>query len=119
GRCGVKVVYLCHPLAGEIEQNRRNAARWVAWATLHMGVAIVADWITLTGELSEEHRELGLACDLALVERCDECWLVGGRTSPGMALEAQHARDQGVLVRDLTHLGFACPTGPTELPEAA
>jgi hypothetical protein len=111
----VKVVYLAHPLAGDVERNRRNAARWVAWATLHMGVAVVADWIVLTGELTEEHRELGLRCDLALIERCDEVWLVGGRVSVGMAIEAKHAHEWRVPVRDLTRLGYETPEGPVPL----
>jgi hypothetical protein len=106
-----KVVYIAHPLGAgpDREQNRRNAARWAAWAAVIEEASPVCDWIVLSGELSEDHRELGLACDLALVERCDELWLVGGRVSPGMALERDHAIACGVVVVDKTWMGYAPP----------
>ena len=106
-----KVVYLAHPLGSgeDREQNRANAARWVAWVTLAYNVAVVADWIVLSGQLSEEHRELGLECDKALIERCDEVWLVGGRISPGMAIESEHALTRGKRIVDLTHMGYEAP----------
>lgn len=107
------VVYIAHPLGAGLdrEANRVNAARWCAWAACTRGVAPVADWIILSGELDEspENRTLGLACDVALVARCDEVWLVGGRVSPGMQAEADAARDLGIPVVDLTSLGYAAP----------
>lgn len=107
-----KVVYISHPLNAPafdaIERNRENASRWCAWAALQ-GFSPVADWIVLSGVLSEEHRELGLACDLALIERCDELWLVGGRVSAGMAIERDHAERRGMRVRDLTSHGYTPP----------
>ncbi len=111
GAPAMRVVYLAHPLGDGTDRalNRANAARWVAWATLVHQVAVVADWITLSGELSEEHRELGLRCDLALIERCDEIWLCGGRVSPGMAKELAHAQQLGKRVVDLTFMGFVAP----------
>lgn len=105
----LKVVYLAHQLGAghDREANRQRAMLWVAWATLAHPVAVVADWITLSGVLAETpaNREIGLASDLALVARCDEVWLVGGRVSPGMELEAAEARRLGKPVIDLTHLG--------------
>lgn len=109
----MKVIYLAAPLGSgpDRERNRANAARWVAWATRAHAVAVVADWIVLSGVLPETpaNRELGLAADLALVARCDEVWLVGGRVSPGMAMEAAKARELGKPVVDLTHLGALPP----------
>jgi hypothetical protein len=115
----MKVVYLAHPLSGDIERNRANAARWVAWATVVHRVAVVADWITLSGQLSEaEGRELGLECDKALIERCDEIWLVGGRVSPGMLLELEHAKRHRKLAVDLTHMGYEAPALNSEAVDA-
>jgi len=108
----MKVAYIAHPLGqGEDrEKNRARASRWVSWAA-RQGVAPVADWIILAGEWPEtdENRALGLAIDCALVERCNELWLVGGRISPGMAIEAEHAKKRGRTVVDLTHLGEESP----------
>jgi hypothetical protein len=103
------VAYVAHPLGGgpDREANRARAAKWVAWITAHFGVATVADWIILSGQWSEtlESRARGLAIDCALIERCDRMYLVGGRVSPGMQIEAEHARKFGKEVIDLTHLG--------------
>lgn len=114
-----RVVYIAAPLSAPtlegIEENRRRAARWVAWAAL-LGVAPSATWIVLTGELDESHRELGLAVDCALVERSDRVWLVAGRISSGMEMEAGHARRHGIRVADLTYLGQEPPAVAPSLP---
>lgn len=110
-----KVIYLAAPLTAPtregIERNRTNAGCWAAWLVVHFNVAVECTWVVLTGQLEEtpENRKRGLECDLALVERCDELWLVGGRVSSGMQLEADHARKRGLRVVDLTALGLVPP----------
>lgn len=112
----MKSVYIAHPLSAPtldgIEENRRRAALWAAWALTEQGVSPSCSWIVLTGVLPEtpEMRALGLKADCAQAERCDEVWLVGGRVSQGMAIEAGHAAGCGVRVRDLTYLGELPPT---------
>jgi hypothetical protein len=107
----MKVVYIAHPLgAGEDrEANRARASRWVAWSATQ-GVAPVADWIILSGQWDESLRGLGLEIDKALITRCDELWLVGGRVSPGMRVESDAAIEAGLPVRNLTGLGPEPPT---------
>ncbi len=115
----MRVVYVAHPLGAgpDREANRANAAKWCGRLGREFLVSCVADWITLSGQWDEATgRELGLRCDLSLIARCDEVWLVGGRVSPGMELEAARARQLGVSVRDLTGLGYAVPDGPIALP---
>ena len=84
--------------------NRDRAADWCAWIATTFHVATVADWIVLSSKLVEtpENRAFGLECDKALIERCDELWMVGPRVSSGMTIEAQHARLYGLPVYDLT-----------------
>ncbi len=107
----MKVIYMAHPLGNgpDREVNLQNAAAWAAWISVTYRVAVVADWIVLASVLSEYWREHGLKVDLALVERCDEVWLVGGRVSPGMQIESEHAKSKGKPVEDLTRLGYAAP----------
>lgn len=103
----MRVVYIAAPLSAPtpegIEANRHRAALWAAWALTEYDVSPVCSWIVLTGILPETpaNRKLGLAADKAQVALCDECWLVGGRVSSGMAEEASVAKK----VVDLTHLG--------------
>lgn len=109
----MKVVYVAHPLGAgkDRESNRHSAAMWAAWIAWEYGHAIVADWIVLAGVWPETHelRARGLAIDFALIARCDELWLVGGRVSPGMEMEADEARRLGKPVIDMTHLGRLAP----------
>ena len=107
----MRVVYIAHPLGhgDDREQNRLRAARWVAWAADQGWVAPVADWIILSGVWDESKRGLGLMIDIALIQRCDELWLVGGRISPGMEIEADAARRAGKKIRNMTSLGKEPP----------
>lgn len=111
----MKTVYIAAPLTpdesrGETrEGNLERAARWVRWAA-RAGVAPVATWIVLASGWDESMRDLGLEIDCALVRRCDELWLVGGRMSSGMLQEAKCCP----IVRDLTALG---PEPPPHYPQ--
>ena len=87
-----------------LSQRRNPSARWVAWVA-DQGCAPVADWIVLSGQWDETRREAGLEIDKALIARCDAVLLVGGRISPGMQIEKEHAESLGTLVVNLTFLG--------------
>jgi hypothetical protein len=47
---------------------------------------------------TEENRVLGLRRNYAVIEKCDELWLVGPRVSSGMRAEADYAERCGVSV---------------------
>jgi hypothetical protein len=101
----MKVVYMAHRLGqgAERELNRSRAAKLVAHYAKFLGVAPIADWIILAGEWPETLREKGLLIDFALIERCDELWMIGrGPPSTGMMLEAAEATRLGKPVHDLT-----------------
>lgn len=111
----MKVVYIAHRLTSNtregIEENRRKASLWAAWAAVAEGVSPICSWIVLTGILPEtpEMRAIGLALDCAQVERCDEVWLVGGVVSGGMRIEADHGIKHGIVIRDLSFMGELPP----------
>lgn len=111
----MRAIYVAHPLGqgADREANRAHAARWVAWVAASQCCAPVADWIILSGEWSEtaELRAAGIAIDKELIARCDEVWLVGGRISEGMRIEAEHAWSLGKHVSDLTSFGPEPPKG--------
>jgi hypothetical protein len=104
--CGMRVLYLAHPVSGDVPGNLLRARRWLRWAqTAFSSCVVIAPWI-LALELGDddanpEHRERGLARDEAVVARCDAVLLVGGRVSEGMAREAKVAK----AVVDLTWMG--------------
>lgn len=123
----MRLVYLAAPVgaptAAGVTENLQRAKRWLRWAYLaHPDVSPIAPWITCCEVLDDanvQHRRRGLECDFAAIERCDELWLVGGRTSSGMELEAKHARKtwrpvwgSPIRIVDLTHLGDEPPEIP-------
>jgi len=113
----MKVVYLAHPVSGDVAANLARARRWLRWIYDNFDVAVVADWIVCCEVLDDSnpaHRAHGLAMDRTLVEICDEFWTVGGRVSTGMQSEERIALAANVIVRDLTWLG---EEPPVELPQ--
>ena len=44
-------------------------------------------------------RSLGLRAGLELLARCDEMWVFGGETSPGMSREIQFAQGRDIPIR--------------------
>jgi hypothetical protein len=114
------VVYLAHPVgaptADGVRANLARAKRWL-WALRQASQwSICAPWIPAveavldSGAPEHEHRERGLADDLAVVERCDAIVLCGGRVSHGMALERDHAVATGAVFLDLTGYGEEPPS---------
>lgn len=115
-----RVVYLCHPVSGDVAGNLERTRRWVRWVYDNVpGVVVLCMWVVdceVLDDANPEHRALGFEHDLAVVERCDEIWAVSGRISHGMSLEIAHAREHGVPLLDLTPLGEEPPAKPINLP---
>jgi len=102
----MRVVYMAHPLSGDVEGNIRRAKQMLRdLEEKHPDVAIVATWITeceVWDDSNPEHREAGLRRDLAVIAKCDELWLTGPEISAGMMREAAKATELGIPVTDLT-----------------
>ena len=111
----MRVVYLAAPVAGAVAENVARAKRWLRWAWRIPDIVPIAPWLTpvelFAADADDDHeaRELGLLRDCAVVARCDELWLVGGRISEGMRREAAAAARAGLVVTDLTGLGKEPP----------
>ena len=112
------VAYLAHPVGpgstiAELEARRNNIANALAW--MHYLVdttpwAISVPWLPYVQVLDEgTYRDRGIADDLAGLERCDLCVLTGGRISAGMAAERDAAAAAGLVIIDLTSLGYRPP----------
>lgn len=112
-----QLVYMGHPVSGDVDGNVKRALRWLAWLRrMNCQDVIIAPWIAalLAGEDDNDpaQRARGLAdCEVAAA-RCDGIVLVGGegaRRSSGMRLEVAAVLGAHGWVSDLTRLGAEPP----------
>lgn len=100
------VVYLAHPVSGDVPGNLAEARLWVRHLeTTNPNVAIVATWITeceIFDDSVPEERAAGFRRNFAILERCDEIWLVGTHVSPGMKREKDFAQSKGIPCTNMT-----------------
>lgn len=98
GENGLKQVYLASPLRGDYENNIRNAVKYSRLAS-ECGVLPLAPHIIFSqwcNDAIPEQREQGLKLGLALLEKCDELWVMGTEISPGMQGEIRFAEEHGI-----------------------
>lgn len=82
----MKLVYICSPLRGAIEENIKKANRYCEYAA-GCGTIPLAPHAIFTAYLQDnipEQREQGLKMGLALLKRCDEMWVCGDEITQGM-----------------------------------
>ena len=114
----MRVVYMAHPVSGDVEGNLLRAERWMVWlqaVAFAPGHAVIAPWlhelrVLRLSDQEPEARELALRRCEAVAALCDAVVLCGGRISEGMGREARAARD----VIDLTGIGPMPPDGGGE-----
>lgn len=110
----MKLSYMCHPVAGDIPGNLARARLWLKWVVENSlePIAVIAPWISdveIWDDDKPMDREAGLARCRAVIERCDEVILVGGRVSSGMDMERRHAMKHAITVVDMTAMGALPP----------
>lgn len=128
------VLYMAHPVSGDVKANIHRALNWLSWLRRSFPeTTFIAPWIVgiMSGEDDADpaQREAGLVDCCAVVERCDGIVLVGGRVSTGMARERDHGVEQSrelcellstghgpvaarFAVHDLTGMGATPPGNP-------
>ena len=95
------LVFVCSPLAGDMERNIKNARRYCRF-TVDKGAIPLAPHLLYPQFLEDGNpaeRELGLFFGLVLLGKCDELWAFGGVATEGMRAELAKARKRGLPVR--------------------
>ena len=117
------VVYMAHPLGGDVEGNSARARRWLAWLmTAEPDYAFCVPWLPFVDafvriygrvdDAGHPFRDRCMRDNLAIGARCDGIALVGGRVSAGMAAERElFLLSPARFIVDLTRLG---PEPPSE-----
>ena len=98
-----KKVFICSPLRGDFENNRRIAECMCRFATL-LGYEPRAPHVYFTRFLSddnEEEREKGIQYGLDWLKECSEIWVImpNSELTEGMTTEIAHAKKLGIEIK--------------------
>ena len=97
----MKLVYICSPFAGDIENNLRFT--WAACRyAVDQGCAPLAVHLLYPRILDDTvpaERETGIRMGLRVLASCDELWICGERISQGMSCEIAEAKRLGIPIR--------------------
>ena len=98
----MKKVYICAPLAGDVQDNLEKAKRYSEYA-LRCGAAPVTPhfYALCLDDSVPEEREMGMAAGLSLLWFCDEVWVFGDETTEGMAQEIKLAHNLNIKVKTI------------------
>lgn len=105
-----KVVYVAHPLAGDIPGNIERAkqiCREIAHRRFPEVVPVCPlPAFSFLNDENPEERNIALEYCFALLQRCDELWLAGNwRESEGCRMEKELAEKLGIPVKEYTEKG--------------
>lgn len=96
-----KIVYICSPLKGDVQNNIAKANYYSRFA-YEKGCIPLAPHTVFTQFLNDDNpkeRERGKAMGLKLLDLCAELWVFGPKISDGMKAEIERARKNGILTR--------------------
>lgn len=97
----MKLVYICSPLRGDIENNIKKAISYCKYAATK-NVVPLAPHTIFTQYLNDnipKEREQGLYMGIQLLKKCDEIWVFGNRISEGMSSEIKLAKKLNIPIK--------------------
>jgi hypothetical protein len=100
----MKLVYICSPYAGDIEQNIRFAKAACSYAA-EQGCAPVAVHLLyplILNDAIPAQREAGIRMGLRVLASCDQIWICGEHISHGMSCEIAEAKRLGIPIRNIS-----------------
>lgn len=95
------LVFICSPLAGDVDMNIRRARRYSRFAMMS-GALPLAPHILFTQFMDDtdpEQRCRAIFMGLILLSKCSELWCFGRKISNGMSLELKKAKRLGIPIR--------------------
>ena len=102
-----KIIYVCSPLKGDIERNRKKAAEYCNTVAAE-GHIPFAPHLYFTEFLKDEiptQREMGMKLGIDFIKRMDphkdELWHFGETISEGMQAEIKAAKEAGIAVKKI------------------
>ena len=96
----MKKVYICAPLAGDVEKNLERVKRYTRYALMCGTAPVVPHFYALClDDNNQEERDIGLAAGLGMLWFCDELWVFGQKITEGMKSELQFCKHLNIKTR--------------------
>lgn len=98
------IVYICSPLAGDIEVNQAKARRYCRFAVAngYLPIAPHLYFPQFMDDNDSKERNLALFMDIILLSKCAELWVFGDTISKGMSIEIERAKRKFQPIRYFT-----------------
>lgn len=95
------LVFICSPLAGEVEKNIENAKHYSRFVVGKGAIPFAPHLLypQFLDDNDEVQRSLGIFFGLVLMGKCEEVWVFGGTLSKGMRLEIAKAKKRNMTIR--------------------
>ena len=99
----MKKVYICAPLAGDVERNLERVKRYTRYALMCGTAPVVPHFYALClDDNIEKEREIGIVAGLGMLWFCDELWVFGDEVTEGMCTEINFCRNLIFALKRLT-----------------
>ncbi len=99
-----RLVYICSPLSGPVEQNQARARSYCRFA-VDAGYIPLAPHIYFPQFMNDRiptQRDLALDMSRALLSQCTQIWVFGKNISQGMGAEIAYAQRRRIPIRRFT-----------------
>ena len=95
------IVFICSPLAGDVEINLEHARRYCRYAVVQNTIPIAPHLLfpQFMDDGDSNQRSLAIFMGLVLLSKCQELWCFGEIVSAGMKVEISKARQRSIPIR--------------------
>lgn len=98
------LVYICSPLAGDIDGNMEKARHYCKFAVRNGTIPLAPHLLfpQFMDDTNPDERALAMFMNMVLLGKCDQLWVFGKNISEGMAAEIGKAEKRGMAIRHFT-----------------
>ena len=98
------LVYICTPLAGDMDGKMEKARRYCKFAVRNGAIPLAPHLLfpQFMDDTNPDERALAMFMNMVLLGKCDQLWVFGKNISEGMAAETGKAEKRGMAIRHFT-----------------
>ncbi len=98
------LVYICSPLAEDMDGNMEKARRYCKFAVRSGAIPLAPHLLfpQFMDDTNPNERVLAMFMNMVLLGKCDQLWVFGKNISEGMAAEIGKAEKRGMAIRYFT-----------------